>query len=149
MLLHGGNITKRKEKMTKELELAEVKSAYEKEIAAFVAKGGKIKHHTMDKEKIKKAVAKFQKQFKIMKKIEIEKDIEDELERKKNADAQEAREEAEVMNKYVTMLQKERSVNLWAEAKKVNMFPPPVDGKKTMTGKPQNNAKINPKEKGL
>ena len=57
--------------------------------------------------------------------------------------------EAEKMNQYVTMLQKERSVNLWAEAKKVNMFPPPVDGKKTMTGKPQNNAKINPKEKGL
>jgi hypothetical protein len=149
MQLHGGNITKRKGKMTKEMELAEVKSAYEKEIAAFVAKGGKVKKHTMDRKTIEKAVAKFQKQFKIMKKIEIEKDIEDELERKKNAEAQEAREEAEVMNKYVTMLQKERSVNLWAEAKKVNMFPPPVDGKKTMTGKPQNKAKINPTEKGL
>ena len=55
-------------------------------------------------------------------------------------------DEAETMNKYMKVLQMERHVNLWAEAKKVDMSPPPVDGKKTMTGKPQNKAVINPKE---
>jgi len=58
-------------------------------------------------------------------------------------------EEAEKMNQYVTMLQKERNVNLWAEAKRVFNFPPPVDGKKTLTGKPQQKATVNPKEKGV
>ena len=58
------------------------------------------------------------------------------------------RHEAENMNRYVAILQKERHVNLWAEAKRVFNFPDPVDGKKTLTGKPQQKAVINPKEKG-
>ena len=65
---------------------------------------------------------------------------------KEEREKEAAREEAETMNNYMKVLEQERHVNLWAEAKRVNMFPPPVDGKKTMTGKPQNKAIINPKE---
>jgi len=58
------------------------------------------------------------------------------------------RHEAENMNRYVAMLQNERHVNLWAEAKRISNVPEPVDGKKTLTGKAQQRAIINPKEKG-
>ena len=90
----------------------------------------------------KDAVSKFKKSYGKMNKKEADLDAKDKAEREKEA----AREEAETMNNYMKVLEQERHVNLWAEAKRVNMFPPPVDGKKTMTGKPQNKAIINPKE---
>ena len=140
MLLHGGNIIKRKGKMTE--EITEVKSAYVKEIEKFLKSGGKIKYHHPDKKKIAKVTASFKKSFKITKDKEDELDAKEKAERERN----QAEESAHEMNKYMKVLQMERHVNLWAEAKKVDMHPPPVDGKKTLTGKPQNKAVINPKE---
>tara|TARA_B100000085_G_scaffold14617_1_gene12649 strand:+ start:1354 stop:1785 length:432 start_codon:yes stop_codon:yes gene_type:complete len=128
----------------------EKKSDYEDQIKAFLAKGGKVqKGDKPDQKKIDKVTKGFLKKYGVMKKKEADLDAKDkeELEKMMGEEIEnEAREEAETMNKYMKVLEKERHVNLWAEAKRVNMFPPPVDGKKTMTGKPQNKAIINPKE---
>ena len=112
-------------------------------VADFLKRGGKVTKVKGGTGKAgKDAVSKFKKSYGRMNKKEAELDAKDKAEREKEA----AREEAETMNKYMKVLEQERHVNLWAEAKRVNMFPPPVDGKKTMTGKPQNKAIINPKE---
>ena len=61
-----------------------------------------------------------------------------------------AKEEADMMHKYINTLSLERSVNLWAEASKVkeeNKDTEPVSGSKTLTKKSQNQIKINPTEK--
>ena len=126
------------------MELAEVKSAYEKEIADFVAKGGTVKTHTMDKKRIAKAVNKFQKAYAKMQKKEIEQDILDAIERKKNA---EKHEEALEMNRYVNTLSMDHTINIWSEAAKRGEDPEPVKGKKTFTDKPQVKVQINPREK--
>ena len=47
------------------------------------------------------------------------------------------------MNAYMNTLSKNRSVNLWAEAKE-GENPEPVSGKKTLTKKPQDTVVINP-----
>jgi len=52
-------------------------------------------------------------------------------------------EEALEMNAYMNTLSKNRSVNLWAEAKE-GENPEPVSGKKTLTKKPQDTVVINP-----
>ena len=145
MLLRGINTIKKKEKM-----INEKKSDYEDQIKTFLAKGGKVqKGDKPDQKKIDKVTKGFMKKYGVMKKKEADLDMKDkeELEKMMGEEMMEnARDEAETMNNYMKVLEKERHVNLWAEAKKVNMFPPPVDGKKTMTGKPQNKAIINPKE---
>ena len=62
-----------------------------------------------------------------------------------------AREEADMMHKYINTLSLERSVNLWAEAakkeEKENEDPEPVSGSKTLTKKTQEKITINPTEK--
>ena len=131
-------------------EITEVKSEFEAEIKAFLAKGGKIlKGDKPNKKKIDKVTKAFLKRYGVMKSKESELDAKDKAELEKMM-GEEMRnsdwDEAETMNKYMKVLQMERHVNLWAEAKKVDMTPLPVDGKKTMTGKPQNKAVINPKE---
>ena len=139
MLLHGGSIIKRKEKMTE--EITEVKSPYEKEIEKFLKSGGKIKYHHPDKKKIAKMTASFKKSFKITKDKEDELDKKDAEERAKNQD------EAIVMNNYVNTISMDRSKNIWAEAAKRGEDPEPVKGKKTFTDKHQEKVQINPKEK--
>ena len=54
-------------------------SAYEKEIAAFLAKGGTVKKLKVSKKEVQKAVKSFKKKYKVTQ-AEIEKDIEDEIE---------------------------------------------------------------------
>ena len=49
------------------------------------------------------------------------------------------------MNAYMNTLSRDRSVNLWTEAKKWE-DPEPVSGKKTFTKKPQDKVVINPEE---
>ena len=49
------------------------------------------------------------------------------------------------MNAYMNTLSRDRSVNLWTEAKQ-GEDPEPVSGKKTFTKKPQENVVINPEE---
>ena len=54
-------------------------------------------------------------------------------------------ESAIQMNSYMNTLSRDRSVNLWSEAKQ-GENPEPVSGKKTFTKKPQDTGVINPKE---
>jgi len=63
-----------------EVEVAEGKSAYEKEIAAFLKKGGKIKKLAVSKKEVAKAAAEFRKSHKKMTQKEIELSLEDEIE---------------------------------------------------------------------
>jgi hypothetical protein len=69
-------------------EVTEGNSAYDKQIAAFIAKGGKIKKLSVNKKEISKAAAEFKKKFKTMQQKEIELDIEDELERARNEEVE-------------------------------------------------------------
>ena len=111
-------------------------------VADFLKRGGKIKKVKAGTGKAgEKATAAFKKKYGKMKSKEAELDAKDKEEREKNESL------AYEMNNYVNVLQRNRNINLWSEAKKVNMFPPEVKGKKTMTGKPQQKATINPKEK--
>ena len=54
-------------------------------------------------------------------------------------------ESAIQMNSYMITLSRNRSVNLWSEAKQ-GENPEPVSGKKTFTKKPQDKVVINPEE---
>ena len=54
-------------------------------------------------------------------------------------------ESAIQMNAYMNTISRDRSVNLWSEAKQ-GEDPEPVSGKKTFTKKPQDTVVINPKE---
>ena len=166
MLLHGGNITKKKEKMTKILKEDWLDKELQKVELEWMKKGpdGKFLYNKSKKMKwLDKMDVKAEKNE--VSDHELEQAMADygighklkwyttdggySPEGKKQGllDVQE-RHEAENMNRYVAMLQKERHVNLWAEAKRVFNFPDPVDGKKTLTGRPQQKAVINPKEKG-
>ena len=134
MQQRGINTTKRKGKMIDEKK--------KETVADFLKRGGKIKKIKGGMGKAgKKQVADFKKKYGKMNKKEAELDAKEKEEREKNESL------AYEMNNYVNVLQRNRNINLWAEAKKVNMFPPEVKGKKTMTGKPQQQAIINPKEK--
>ena len=167
MLLHGGNITKKKEKMTKILN----EDWLDKELR-------KVEHVWMKKGPDGKFLWNKRMKMNWLDKMDVKAERYDttdyELERAMSdygighnlkwytkeggytteggkqglLDVQE-RHEAENMNRYVAMLQKERHVNLWAEAKRVFNFPDPIDGKKTLTCKSQQKAIINPKEKGV
>ena len=59
-------------------------SAYEKEIAAFLAKGGTIKKLKVSKKDVAKVAKQFRKKYKTMQQKEIELDIKDKLEKEKN-----------------------------------------------------------------
>ena len=54
-------------------------------------------------------------------------------------------ESAIQMNSYMNTLSRDRSVNLWSEAKQ-GENPEPVSGKRTFTKKPQDKVVINPEE---
>ena len=131
----------------------EKKSDYEKEIKAFLAKGGKIqKGDKPDQKKIDKVTKSFLKKLGVMKKKEAELDAKDkeELEKMMGEEIEnEARErnEAIEMNKYMNALSFNRNTNIWAEAAKDGMDPEPVSGKKTFTKKAQEKVVINPIEK--
>jgi len=66
--------------VSEEVVIDEGKSAYDKEIAAFLKKGGKIKKLAVSKKEVAKAAAEFRKSHKKMTQKEIELDIEDEIE---------------------------------------------------------------------
>ena len=73
-------------KIKEETEIDEAKSAYDKQIAAFLKKGGKIKKLAVSKKEVAKAAAEFRKSHKNMTQKEIELDMEDELEKQANAE---------------------------------------------------------------
>ena len=68
---------------------SEGKSAYDKEIAAFLSKGGTIKKLKVSKKDVEKVAKQFRKKYKTMQQKEIELDIKDKLEREKNKEKDE------------------------------------------------------------
>ena len=159
MLLHGGNITKRKDNMTKKIkedwiedELIDKLLSKNRVRAAKIfnamTKRNKMKyldtvqtitsrmsHGVYSDDDVVSALQDFN--------IDISKKARKEWEEVEN------QQEAENMHKYVNMLTLERSVNLWAEAAKAkeNEDPEPVKGSKTLTKKTQEKVAINPLEK--
>ena len=143
MLLHGGNITKRKDNMITDASM----KANKLHVMHSAKQIGKIKD---DEERERQAKDLEKKAKKLgLNRADVERILDkqgawgDEYKMKKSM------EEAENMHKYVNTLSLERSVNLWAEASKSkdNEDPEPVSGSKTLTKKSQNKIAINPTEK--
>ena len=155
MLLHGGNITKRKDNMTKKIkedwiedELIDKLLSKNRVRAAKIfnamTKRNKMKyldtvqsitsrHHGYTDDAVVSALQDFN--------IDISKKA------RKTWEEVENQQEAENMHKYVNALSLERSVNLWAEAAKKDEDLDPVKGNKTFTKKSQEKITINPMEK--
>ena len=140
MLLHGGNITKRKDNMkessTKANKLFIMHSA--KQI-------GKIKN---DEERERQVTDLEQK----AKKMGFSRDWTERTLEKQGAYGESydiLKQEAERMHSYINTLSLERSVNLWAEASKKDEDLDSVKGNKTLTKKTQEKITINPTEKEI
>ena len=155
MLLHGGNITKRKDNMTKKIkedwiedELIDKLLSRNRVRAASIfnamTKRNKMKyldtvqsitsrHHGYTDAAVVDALDDFN--------IDISKEA------RKTWEEVENQREAENMHKYVNTLSFDRSVNLWAEAAKKDEDLDPVKGNKTLTKKTQEKITINPMEK--
>ena len=141
MLLHGGNITKRKDNMITE--------ASTKADKLFIMHSAKVIGKVKDDEERERQVTDLEKKAKKMgfKRDWIERTLE-----KQGAYGESyeiLKKEADRMHSYVNTLSLERSVNLWAEAakKEENEDPEPVKGSKTLTKKSQEKVTINPLEK--
>ena len=141
MLLHGGNITKRKDNMITE--------ASTKADKLFIMHSAKVIGKVKDDEERERQVTDLEKKAKKMgfKRDWIERTLE-----KQGAYGESyeiLKKEADRMHSYVNTLSLERSVNLWAEAakKEENEDPEPVKGSKTLTKKTQEKITINPLEK--
>ena len=160
MLLHGGNITKRKDNMTKKIkedwiedELIDKLLSKNRVRAAKIfnamTKRNKMKyldtvqsitsrHHGYTDDAVVDALDDF--------------DIDISKEARKTWEEKEIQQEAENMHRYIKTLSLDRSVNLWSEAVKKqeeNEDPQPVKGSKTLTKKTQEKIAINPTEKEL
>ena len=141
MLLHGGNITKRKDNMITDASM----KANKLHVMHSAKQIGKIKD---DEERERQAKDLEKKAKKLgLNRADVERILDkqgawgDEYKMKKSM------EEAENMHKYVNILSLERSVNLWAEAAKKDEDLDPVKGGKTLTKKTQEKITINPIEK--
>jgi len=141
MLLHGGNITKRKDNMITDASM----KANKLHVMHSAKQIGKIK----DDEERERQAKDLEKKAKKMglNRADVERILDkqgawgDEYKMKKSM------EEAENMHKYVNILSLERSVNLWSEAAKKDEDLDPVKGGKTLTKKTQEKITINPIEK--
>ena len=144
MLLHGGNITKRKDNMITE--------ASTKADKLFIMHSAKVIGKVKDDEERERQVTDLEKKAKKMgfKRDWIERTLE-----KQGAYGESyeiLKKEADRMHSYVNTLSLERSVNLWSEAVKKqeeNKDPEPVKGSKTLTKKTQEKIAINPTEKEI
>ena len=141
MLLHGGNITKRKDNMITDASM----KANKLHVMHSAKQIGKIK----DDEERERQAKDLEKKAKKMglNRADVERILDkqgawgDEYKMKKSM------EEAEKMQKYFNILSLERSVNLWSEAAKKDEDLDPVKGGKTLTKKTQEKITINPIEK--
>ena len=141
MLLHGGNITKRKDNMITDASM----KANKLHVMHSAKQIGKIK----DDEERERQAKDLEKEAKKLglNRADVERILDkqgawgDEYKMKKSM------EEAENMHKYVNILSLERSVNLWSEAAKKDEDLDPVKGGKTLTKKTQEKITINPIEK--
>ena len=144
MLLHGGNITKRKDNMITEASIKADK--------LFIMHSAKVIGKVKDDEERERQVTDLEKKAKKMgfKRDWIERTLE-----KQGAYGESyeiLKKEADRMHSYVNTLSLERSVNLWSEAVKKqeeNKDPEPVKGSKTLTKKTQEKIAINPTEKEI
>ena len=142
MLLHGGNITKRKDNMITE--------ASTKADKLFIMHSAKVIGKVKDDEERERQVTDLERKAKKMgfKRDWIERTLEKQGAYGESYDI--LKQEADRMHSYVNTLSLERSVNLWSEAVKKqeeNEDPEPVKGSKTLTKKTQEKITINPLEK--
>ena len=157
MLLHGGNITKRKDNMTKKIkedwiedELIDKLLSRNRVRAASIFKAmnkrdkmkyvdtvqtitSRLSHGVYSDDDVVSALQDFN--------IDISKEA------RKKWEETENQQEAANMHKYINTLSLDRSVNLWAEAAKKEEDLDPVKGGKTLTKKTQDKITINPMEK--
>ena len=144
MLLHGGNITKRKDNM---------KEASTKAEKLFIMHSAKQIGKVKDTEERERQITDLERKAKKMgfKRDWIERTLSKQGAYKDYGDSYDIlKQEADRMHNYVKTLSLERSVNLWAEAAKAKeegKDPEPVKGSKTLTKKTQDTVTINPAEK--
>ena len=141
MLLHGGNITKRKDNMITEASM----KANKLHVMHAAKQIGKEKDDE-ERERQVKDLEKKAKKLGLDRK-DIEKILDDQGAYGEEYKMKKATEEAETMHKYVNILSLDRSVDLWAEAAKKDEDLDPIKGGKTLTKKTQDKIIINPMEK--
>ena len=141
MLLHGGNITKRKDNM--------ITDASMKANKLFVMHSAKQISKEKDDEERERQAKDLEKKAKKLglNRADVERILDKQGAYGEEYKMKKSMEEAENMHKYVNILSLERSVNLWSEAAKKDEDLDPVKGGKTLTKKSQEKITINPMEK--
>ena len=159
MLLHGGNITKRKDNMTKKIKEDWIEDELiDKLLSKNRVRAAKIFNAMTKRNKMKyldtvQSVTSRNSGYTDDEVISALQDFDIDISKtaRKTWEEVENQQEAEKMHNYVNTLSLERSVNLWAEAakKEENEDPEPVKGSKTLTKKTQEKISINPTEKEI
>ena len=156
MLLHGGNITKRKENMTKKIKEDWIEDKLiDKLLSRNRVKAAKIFNAMSKRDKMKyletvQSISSRNHGYTDDEVISALQDFDIDISKKarKTWEAVENQQEAENMHKYINILSLDRSVDLWAEAAKPKDEDlDPVKGGKTLTKKTQDTVTINPMEK--
>jgi hypothetical protein len=155
MLLHGGNITKRKENMTKKIKEDWIEDKLiDRLLSKNRVKAVKIFNAMNKRDKMKyldavQSITSRNHGYTDDAVVDALDDHGIDISKKarKTWEEVENQQEAENMHKYINTLSIERSVNLWAEASKKDEDLDPVKGDKTLTKKTQEKITINPMEK--
>jgi len=155
MLLHGGNITKRKETMTKKIKEDWIEDKLiDKLLSKNRVKAAKIFNAMSKRDKMKyletvQTISSRNHGYTDDEVISALQDFNIDISKsaRKTWEELDNQQEAENMHKYINTLSIERSVNLWAEASKKDEDLDPVKGGKTLTKKTQEKITINPIEK--
>ena len=155
MLLHGGNITKRKENMTKKIKEDWIEDKLiDRLLSKNRVKAVKIFNAMNKRDKMKyldavQSITSRNHGYTDDAVVDALDDHGIDISKKarKTWEEVENQQEAENMHKYINTLSIERSVNLWAEASKKDEDLDPVKGGKTLTKKTQEKITINPMEK--
>ena len=141
MLLHGGNITKRKDNMITEASMKANK--------LFVMHSAKQISKEKDDEERERQAKDLEKKAKKLglNRADVERILDKQGAYGEEYKMKKSMEEAENMHNYINTLSLDRSVNIWAEAAKKDEDLDPVKGSKTLTKKSQEKITINPMEK--
>ena len=156
MLLHGGNITNRKDNMIKKLK----EDWIEDELIDKLLSRNRVKAASIFNAMTKRNKMKYLDTVQTITSRNYgytDYEVVDALQHhgidiskkaRKTWEAVENQQEAENMHKYINILSLDRSVDLWAEAAKPKDEDlDPVKGGKTLTKKTQDTVTINPMEK--
>ena len=157
MLLHGGNITKRKDNMTKKIKEDWIEDELiDRLLSKNRVRAVKIFNAMSKREKMKYLEAVQTITSRLSHGVYSDDDVVSALQdfnidiskkARKEWEEVENQQEAENMHKYVNILSLDRSVDLWAEAAKKDEDLDPIKGSKTLTKKTQDKITINPMEK--